>query len=156
MSKNKNEKIIFRSTCARSFFVYYFVGCFTLLISLFFYEYFFHAADPKLIKKFVFTAGITTLIVSIVAPVLFLRKVEVTEERVVVSWALVNKRKVIPLSIIDRFERGNFLASPAVKVHFKSGRIEKIPFVDRSEEMVNYLTPDKFPCNQKKKPGQAA
>jgi hypothetical protein len=57
----------------------------------------------------------------------------------------------IPLCLIDRFEKGNFLAAPAIKVFLKNGDIQKIPFVDDSAKIVKNFTPDKFPCNQRKK-----
>ncbi|MBL7664652.1 MAG: hypothetical protein JNM93_05925 [Bacteriovoracaceae bacterium] len=131
------EQIIFRSSSARSFFTYFLLGCFASIFVI--YGISFFGLYHFNIERAVMMLGISTVIVCVVAPCLFLRTIEVTPERVVVKWLLLNRRKTIPYSLLDHIDRGNFLASPALKFYFKSGRVEKLTFVDHPKEVLRFV-----------------
>ncbi len=144
----KNQRVLFHSNCAKSFFVYYFVGSLLVLACAFAFKYM--SGDELLLKNILIALGSMTVIVSTVAPIYFLRHIEINEERIIVKWSVLNMQKSIPLCLISKFEKSNFLATPAIKVKMKNGSYQKIPFVDRRDELVKTMTPDKFPCNQVK------
>jgi hypothetical protein len=105
MTKRTKAKVLFVSRNCKSFFVYYFIGCLLFLGAIYTAKYFI-APDQNielLMKQAVLAAGMMTVIVCVVAPILLLRNLEINEERVVIQWALINKKKCIPLCLIDRY-----------------------------------------------------
>ncbi len=133
----KEKKVLFKSSSIRSFFLYYLVGCTFVLGCAFLFQYL--DGDTLFLNNIITSVLTSTGIVLVACPIILLRKIEVYDERLIIRWSLFKKRKSIPFGLVEHMEKSNFLATPAIKVFFKNGKVEKIPFVDKSNEMLSYL-----------------